>query len=68
MPLPFTDLEGLLQYCRSNEVDVLFLQHRLLPTYPFLRELVAADATPGLTRIYRTIDSTGEPVELYRLQ
>lgn len=67
--LPYTDYEGLVTYSHLNNIDFLFLQHRLLTEYPFLEAFLKDSSPPDdFLLVYRRKDRYGQNIELYRFQ
>ena len=65
--LPFTDYAGLVQYCRLNHVDFVFLEMDELAGFPFLNQL-APGGTPGFAPLCESRSDAGGTLRLYRFQ
>ena len=62
--IPFADYQGLIKYCRLNDIDYLLLEDNLVKNYPFfasfkgdLREFEC---------LFRGVDDSGNSIRLYR--
>jgi 4-amino-4-deoxy-L-arabinose transferase-like glycosyltransferase len=65
LPLPYTDLPGLLGYLRANRARFLFLEMRAAEDQPFLDALLADDAPSELALRYRGRDAWGQELRLF---
>lgn len=68
VPLPYTDLAGLLQYLRLNDAQFLFLELRALEDQPFLKELRDGPPPPGLRLLDERMDSWGFVLRLFAVE
>lgn len=68
LAIPHTTYEGLVKYCDMNNVDFVYLQHRLLSGYPFLSEFLKNNSAPDFALLYIAKDRSGRNMELYRFQ
>jgi len=66
--LPYTDYEGLVRYCELNNIDLLFLQHRLLASHPFLEKFTKGNPPLDFTLLHREVDGSGRRIELYSFE
>lgn len=66
--IPYTNLRGLENFARLNDVDFVFLETRLLEreTYPFLDELRNGHESASLQLIHTGKDANGGELFLYR--
>ena len=64
--LPSADYPNLVQYCALNDVDFLFLEHPLTGTFPFLDAFASDSAHAEFRLLYRSADSDGAMLEVYR--
>lgn len=67
VPLPFTNYDGLIRYSRANDVDLIFLEHRQIGEYPFMRRVSAGSDLGELSLVYEAQDSSGQRMGLYQL-
>jgi hypothetical protein len=65
-PTPYTTYEGLARYCHINNIDFLYLQHRLLRDYPFLAIFSGSNSAPHFSLLHQSKDHCGGNIELYR--
>ena len=65
LPLPWTDLEGLVRYLSLNGADLVFLEHRMLHEFPFLSEFKDGSPTAEFELLHSEWDSFGEKLDLY---
>jgi 4-amino-4-deoxy-L-arabinose transferase-like glycosyltransferase len=64
--LPFTDYSGLVEYCRLNRVDMIFMEHEALRSFPFYKNFVE-HATPNLELLDRYESKSHGVLELYEV-
>jgi len=63
--LPFTDYPGLVRYCRSNDIDYVFLEYDRFWSRPFHERFKKQD-TPDFELLYVGGTESGNTMELYR--
>lgn len=69
--LPYTDYMGLVEYCRLNDIDLIFINHRQLRKFPFLEKLQNLDSKVEHNKfnlVFETIDSMGDKLSLYEVK
>jgi hypothetical protein len=66
--LPWTDYRGLVNYCRLNDADVLYLHGVTGIAYPFLADFESDAWQADFSLLYQVEDASGRPVRLYRLK
>lgn len=66
-PLPYTNYEGLVQYCKLNNVDFLFLRYNLIKEFPFLSTFYNRSKINEFELLYSEMDDYGLN-ELYRVR
>lgn len=64
--LPYSDYQGLVRYLSLNDVNLVFLEHRQLDGYPFVRNFVTKKVEPEFTLLYSGFDSFGQKLEVYK--
>lgn len=64
--LPYTSYNQLVEWCCLNNIDFIFLQHRLLKEYPFLKSFKSDMYSKDFSLIYKDTDHWGKNIELYR--
>ncbi len=62
--IPYTTYEKLVKYCEFNNIDFLFLQHRMISSYPFLKEFLKSQPPSHFSLLY-SIEDKGYKIELY---
>ena len=67
LPLPWTDYPGLVNYCRLNEADALYLQE-LNQALPFWNDFASDAWQADFLLLYQGEDAYGRPVRLYRFK
>lgn len=65
LPMPYTDYEGLVEYSRINDADLLYLVYP--GRRPFMSAFAGEGTPPPFELIYEGRSSLGQQVELYRL-
>ena len=63
--IPFTNYKGLVNYCRLNSVDYLFLNYHDVESYPFLKEF-KENNRPDFKLLYRSPSKVPE-IELFKI-
>lgn len=66
LSLPYADYEKLVTYCKLNKVDFLFLQHKLISTWPFFSQFINKKYFKNFTLIYNDKNKQGYKIDLYR--
>jgi hypothetical protein len=67
IPLPYTNYEGLVKYCRLNNVDFLFLRHNLINQFPFVSTFNDRSKIDEFELLYSEKDDYGLN-ELYQVR
>lgn len=65
--LPYTDYSGLMEYCRLNRVDIIFVEHDELAGFPFYKKF-EQHLVPGLELLHREQSESHGVLELYRVR
>jgi hypothetical protein len=65
--LPYTDYSGLMEYCRLNRVDLIFVEHDELAGFPFYKNF-EQHQVPGLELLHREQSTSHGVLELYRVR
>ena len=65
--IPYADYNKLVNYCKLNKINYLFLEHRFLSEYPFMKKFNERN-TPEFRLIYRQKSSFGDVNEVYRFK
>lgn len=66
--MPFADYDQLVTYCRLNQIDFVFLEHRWVIDFPFYDHFLTQADRPHFELLLSEVDEYGHPVELYRFQ
>lgn len=64
--MPYTDYAGLVKYCDLNQVDFVFLEHRKIKKFPFLKAFLKEHVPLEFSLLYKGADALGYNIELYR--
>jgi 4-amino-4-deoxy-L-arabinose transferase-like glycosyltransferase len=64
---PYTTYNKFVKYCQLNDVDFIFLQHKLLKKYPFLNSFTEGKIADDFRLIHAETDLKGNKIELYRV-
>jgi hypothetical protein len=63
--LPFTDLDGLIKYCRLNQSDYLILEKRMITKHPFTKEMDKLNQHHELKLLHYEIDDYNSPIYVF---